>query len=93
MAWTTNDIWIRRAFELKEVSDNKLALLIRHDEDTEVYINGKLIASASGYTASYEKVLLEKKVKDVLHSGTNTIAVHCHQTEGGQFLDLGLSEY
>lgn len=91
--WDTDDIWIRRTFELKAVSPKKLALLIRHDEDAEVYINGKYVGSVYGYTGQYEKVLLENKLRDILHSGTNFVAVHCHQTSGGQFIDLGLAEY
>jgi hypothetical protein len=26
----------------------------------------------------------------VLVSGENTLAVHCHQTQGGQFVDVGI---
>ena len=35
----TNNIWLRKSFQLDSVPD-KPALLIHHDEDAEVYING-----------------------------------------------------
>ncbi|MCX6238866.1 MAG: DUF4965 domain-containing protein [Bacteroidia bacterium] len=91
--WKSSDIWIRQTFEIKEVSAKKLGILIRHDEDAEIYINGKLCGSVTGYTGKYESVLPDKTVKEVLHSGENTIAIHCHQTVGGQFIDAGLFEY
>jgi len=92
-AWNTSDIWIRQIFDIKDVSDKKLGISIRHDEDAEIYINGVLCGSVTGFTGKYESVLLDKKVKDVLHPGKNIISIHCHQTTGGQFVDAGLIEY
>lgn len=91
--WNTGDIWIRQEFEVKTVSDKKLAVSLRYDEDAEVYINGVLATSVTGYTGRYETLLLDKKVNELLRPGKNIIAVHCHQTTGGQFIDAGLLEY
>ncbi len=91
--WKTPDIWIRQEFEIKELSTKELGISIRYDEDAEVYINGILYGSVVGFTGRYEPILLEKTIKEVLHSGENTIAIHCHQTIGGQFIDAGLFEY
>jgi hypothetical protein len=91
--WKTSDIWIRQVFDIKEVSSKKLGISVRYDEDAEIYINDKLCGSITGFSGRYEPILLEKKVKDILHPGKNTIAVHCHQTVGGQFIDAGLLEY
>jgi len=91
-AWNTSDIWIRRTVDMKKVSDKQLSLVISHDEDTEIYVNGILLTTIAGYNGTYDRLAVEKKVNEVLHKGINTIAVHCHQTTGGQFIDMGFSE-
>ena len=45
-------------FELKEVPTGEVMLRIHHDEDAEVYINGVLAATATGYTTDYDEVPL-----------------------------------
>jgi hypothetical protein len=88
--WNTSDIWLRRTFELKDRKLAQLSLLIHHDEDAEVYINGKLAAKTQGYTANYVRISLDEGVKADLKSGDNYLAVHCHQTSGGQYIDVGI---
>lgn len=93
--WKTNDIWLRREFDLKSQgitlnSLHELALRIHHDEDTEVFLNGELIAKTTGYTTQYVEVPLDGAARMLLKSGTNTLAVHCKQTGGGQYIDVGL---
>ena len=90
--WKSSDIWLRRTFELKKAEFNRLQLLIHHDEDAEVYINGQLIAKPEGYTSSYVQVRLDEKAVKVLKVGSNCLAVHCRQTTGGQYIDVGLVE-
>lgn len=93
--WKTNDIWLRREFDLKAQgitlnSIHELALRIHHDEDTEVFLNGEPIARTTGYTTQYIEVPLDDAARKLLKSGTNTLAVHCKQTGGGQYIDVGL---
>jgi hypothetical protein len=88
--WKNSDIWLRRTFELDDNSLNKPMLLIHHDEDAEVYINGRLAANLKGYTTGYIRTKLDKKVVKTLKTGKNCIAVHCQQTSGGQYIDVGL---
>ena len=88
--WKTSDIWVRRTFELADTKLHRSQLSIHHDEDAEVYINGQLVAKLEGYTSSYARATLDKKAQSALKVGTNCIAIHCHQTGGGQYIDAGL---
>jgi hypothetical protein len=88
--WNTPGIWMRRTFELAGTELNNPQLLIHHDEDAEVYINGQLVAKLEGYTSGYVQFRLDEKRQKTLKVGTNTLAVHCKQTEGGQYIDVGL---
>jgi hypothetical protein len=88
--WNTSDIWIRRPFELKEIPD-ALQLRVHHDEEARIYINGVLAADLAGYTTDYQTFPLSTEVRGALKKGTNVIAVHCHQTGGGQYIDAGLA--
>ncbi|UCD50195.1 MAG: DUF4965 domain-containing protein [Phycisphaerales bacterium] len=89
--WRTSDIWICRDFELKLPDSENLYLWLHHDEDAEVYINGVLAAKVGGFTTDYEEVPLSEAGKAALRPGQNRIVVHCHQTVGGQFIDLGFA--
>lgn len=88
--WKTNDIWLRREFELPSNTLHEVALRMHHDEDAEVYLNGELIAKATGYTTQYVELPLEPSAVRWLKPGRNTLAVHCKQTGGGQYIDVGL---
>jgi len=89
--WKGAEIWIRRGFALQEVP--KAALLrLHHDEDAEVYLNGVLACRARGYTTGYEEVEIRAEAAAALRRGANTIAAHCRQTTGGQYIDVGLVE-
>jgi hypothetical protein len=91
--WDTSDIWLRRAFDLDSLLENcRLILTIHHDEDAEIYLNGTLVRTLKGHTRHYRPVLLEADAQRLLQSGQNTIAVHCRQNAGGQYIDLGLME-
>ena len=90
--WKTSDIWIRRSFELKDDQLSDLVLSVFHDEDAEIYINGQLAAKLKGYTTGYITVPVSQKALKALKPGPNTIAIHCNQTDGGQFIDAGIKQ-
>ncbi len=85
--WNSKDIWIRKSFELKTVPA-KPALLIHHDDEAQVFINGKEVASFQRWTSEYEVVPIESAGVAALKPGVNVMAVHCHQDAGGQFIDV-----
>jgi hypothetical protein len=88
--WITDDIWLRRGFTLSEPIPAGTRLEIHHDEDAEVYLNGVLAARLSSYITHYDLFDITPESIAALKIGTNTIAVHCHQTTGGQYIDVGL---
>ncbi len=90
--WKTKEIWIRREFTLEEVPAGEVVLLLHHDEDAEVYINGVRAASVKGYITDYEEVPIAPEAIKALKRGKNVLAVSCKQTGGGQYIDVGLSE-
>lgn len=94
--WKSNDIWLRRSFELpadwKPQTGRDYAVRIHHDEDTEIFLDGHLIARTTGFTTDYIEVPLDPEAMKRLHGGKSTLAVHCHQTGGGQYIDVGLVE-
>ncbi len=87
--WKTPEIWMRASFGLTSLPGS-LVLDIHHDEDVEVYLNGTRIFEAKGFTTEYETVVLPKPAINALQTGRNSIAVHCRQTGGGQYIDLSL---
>lgn len=91
--WHSNDIWLRRTFELPaDFNAAALQLRLHHDEDVEVYLNGVLAVKRSGYTTGYLFVPITAEASAALKAGANTIAIHCRQTTGGQYIDAGLIE-
>jgi hypothetical protein len=89
--WTTPDLWLRRTFEVGAVPAHPF-LVVHHDEDATIYINGTRVDSLAGYTNGYTYVPLSAEAARALRSGTNTIAVHVHNTRGQQYIDLGLTD-
>ncbi|WP_119320285.1 glycoside hydrolase family 2 protein [Capsulimonas corticalis] len=87
--WTTSDIWLRKEFTLASTPKAPL-LSILHDEDFKVYLNGVLADQEGGYNGSYDDFEIDPKAAATLKPGKNVIAVYCHQTTGGQGIDVGL---
>ena len=88
--WQTSDIWLRGSFDWNGEAFKEAALVIFYDEDTQVFINGQKVWERQGFTTSYEMFTLTDALRKALKRGQNTVAVHTHQTAGGQFIDLAL---
>jgi hypothetical protein len=92
--WDTPDIWLRREIALPETTYKNLQLFVDHDEDVEVYFNGILAATAQGFTTDYIPLDIRPSALALLQPGAKiTLAVHCHQTVGGQNVDVGLASF
>jgi hypothetical protein len=92
--WNTSDIWLRRTFTLPANAPDSgtLVLKVYHDEDCQIYINGVLALIRTGYVTNYAFYEIPEAAKSALvWGGENTLAVHCHQTAGGQYIDAGIS--
>jgi hypothetical protein len=87
--WDTSDVWIRREFNVNGPIDN-LLLRLHHDEDASVYINGILAAEVKGFVHGYADQSIRPEALATIKPGKNTIAATCHQTTGGQYIDVGV---
>ncbi|MDX9978580.1 MAG: hypothetical protein RBU25_00915 [Lentisphaeria bacterium] len=89
--WLTPDIWLRRTFVLDaDPASLRFALEVCHDEDVEVFVNGVQAMGAKGYITQYRLFPLAPEALAALRPGVNHLAVHCHQTVGGQYIDVAL---
>ena len=93
-AWDTSDIWARREFTLTEAqlaNRDELQLMLYHDDDAEVYINGVLAFNVGGANNSYEQFPINKTALASLKPGKNVLAVHVRDTGGDKYMDAGLA--
>ncbi len=88
--WKSGDIWLRKNFNVTNVDEADYWLSVYHDEDAEIFLNGVEAAKLSGFSGAYVQVRISDAAKKSLKSGNNTIAIHCHQTAGGQYIDAGI---
>jgi hypothetical protein len=88
--WDTSDIWLRREFTLGAEDLRDAQIQLHHDEDAEIYFNGVLAAQVKSFSTHYYETNINADAADTLKPGVNRMAVHCHQTTGGQFIDVGM---
>ena len=67
-----------------------LQFQLHHDEDVEIYLNGVLAAQAASFSTQYFVTNINSAASATLKPGLNRMAVHCHQTTGGQYIDVGI---
>lgn len=89
--WQSKRLTIRTDFRLGEIPNGAI-LSIHHDEDAEIFINNVHVATLDGYTTGYTDLQLGQEAMNSLVVGSNTIAISCKQTIGGQYIDAGLRE-
>lgn len=90
--WSTPEIWMRKTFTLPEGRYSELILSLHHDDDAEVYINGRQVFAEAGWTTAYNEFYVPADVFAALKPGPNLIAIHCSNAGSGpQYVDAGLS--
>jgi beta-galactosidase len=88
--WETSEIWLRATFQSSQPEASGLKLQVYHDEDVEVFVNGVLALRRAGHVTEYEQFDLPPEAAAAIKPGRNVLAVHCLQTAGAQFVDVGL---
>ncbi len=92
--WSSKTIYLRRNIHIGDLTSENLASLklnIYHDEDFEIYINGILAASETGYITNYKLYSINSDALAAMKTNSdNLFAIKCKQTGGGQFIDMGL---
>jgi hypothetical protein len=88
--WTTPQIWMRQGFEWTGAATGGLHVLLAHDDDASVFVNGVEAASVKGHSTGYVIVPVSEEAARALKPGTNVIAVRCAQEKGAQAIDVGI---
>jgi len=92
--WSTNTIYLRKTFHVGDLTKEEiesLKFLIYYDEGCNIYINGVLAATTTGFVSDYKAIPMNADAKAAIRiNADNVIAVKCIQTGGGQYIDLGI---
>ncbi|MCX6880771.1 MAG: beta galactosidase jelly roll domain-containing protein [Verrucomicrobia bacterium] len=87
--WKTREIHFRKSFAYDGGPLKNGAVVIRHNDSTEIYLNGRKILGVTG-SRGYYLCLVTEELQEALKKGTNTIAVHSHEGGQGQWIDLAI---
>ena len=91
--WNTEDIWIRRSFDLEQdFSSKELYLMCTNEGVTQLYLNGEKLFE-TGYVTTDAKLKLTDDMKKKLSVGKNVLAAHSRKRAGqaiNGFVDFGL---
>jgi len=88
--WTSKNIWVRREFQISSLPVSNLILLVKYDDNAEVYLNGEKIFSTGCCSSGFKEVEVPKSALQKLRAGKNVLAMHCENTGGPGFIDAGL---
>ena len=92
-AWTSNDIWFRKTFDMPADAPRSPYLKLSHDDDVHAYLNGELIYECEEcWTGPDEFRYYEipQAALDELRPEGNVLAIHVKNNRGGQWLNAGI---
>ena len=75
--------------ELNKLNANQKYLMLNHDDNVVVYLNGKEVYDKEGFVHQFIYVPIES---GIIKQGKNVLAIHVKNTAGGRFLDAGIVE-
>lgn len=87
--WKTSEIYFRQNFTFDGHALKHGGVVIRHNDNTEVYINGEKIVGVKG-SKGYYLIIVTEELRKILKKGKNTLAVHSHEGGQGQWIDLAI---
>ncbi len=91
--WTGGNIWVRRTVRVADPrTTGKLSVLMWHDDDAEVYLNGVLLTRQARWNNHYDYFAVPEAARRALKKGENVLALHANSPMGGEYLDAGLYE-
>ena len=90
--WVSKDLWYRREFSIPDMELNNLFLKLQHDDNVEVYLNGDMVYSTTGWTHKFIYLPIKDEIKAKLKKDKNVLAIHVANTAGGASLDAGIVE-
>lgn len=88
--WESDNLWMRRIFDLNTDNLKNLYLKLRHDDNIEVFLNGRRIFEREGWNHSFEYHKIPESALANLKKKNNVLAIHVKNTAGGQYLDAGI---
>jgi hypothetical protein len=87
--WDTEEIWVRREFNFPETDPStELFLIYSHDDDFELYLNGKEIVNTGNHARSNVVLKLDNSLLKA--NKKNIIAAHCRDRGGLAYVDFGI---
>jgi hypothetical protein len=89
--WNSADIWIRTIVEVGPEGIGQAIVRYFHNDDMEVWVNGKPLFTRDGFVREYEDAHLAPDQIALFRPGKNVICAHCHNVAGAQYIDLGIT--
>lgn len=93
-AWNTDEIWLRRQFEVPKGTAGRYAAFYNADDLVEVFVNGIRVGGNSRFTNGKSSSFPLPPIAEAsIHEGVNTLCVRAWSTGGAVYIDAGLARY
>jgi hypothetical protein len=86
----TEDIWIRRSFEVESDISAKELYIMYVQSDISFYLNGEKLTGSDYHWGNDFCLKLSDDTKKKLKAGNNVLASHCRYRAGNNVIDFGI---